>query len=238
MSDNAPLSIGVAGLGDRGPQPRPQLRRAGCDASCAGAATGAPRSASASRASFPEARFTAELEDVLDLPGLDAVAIAASPKEHDPLRPPRARGRQALLRREAVHGLGRGGRGDRSPSAKNGPGSWSGTCSIPPGRQKLKEMVDAGELGDIHYIYGNRLNLGKLRADENALWSLGAHDVSVVLRLAGEEPHEVSARGESLHAQGRRGRRLRLPALPVRAGRAPAPPWLDPHKERRFTIVG
>ena len=48
-----------------------------------------------------------------------------------------------------------------------------------PGVAKLKEIADSGELGDIHYIYSNRLNLGKLRADENALWSLGAHDVSV-----------------------------------------------------------
>ena len=51
-----------------------------------------------------------------------------------------------------------------------------------PGVRKLKELADTGELGEqIYYIYGNRLNLGKLRADENALWSLGAHDVSVVL---------------------------------------------------------
>jgi hypothetical protein len=42
---------------------------------------------------------------------------------------------------------------------------------------KLKQLVSEGHLGDVHYIYGNRLNLGQLRADENALWSLGAHDV-------------------------------------------------------------
>src|SRR3981081_1722084 len=67
-----------------------------------------------------------------------------------------------------------------------------------PGVEKLKQLTDSGELGErIYYIYGNRLNLGKVRADENALWSLGAHDVSVVLNLAGEEPDEVQARGES-----------------------------------------
>ena len=66
-----------------------------------------------------------------------------------------------------------------------------------PGLEMLGDMAAAGELGDIHYIYGNRLNLGKLRADENALWSLGAHDVSVLLRLTGEEPCEVQARGGS-----------------------------------------
>ena len=92
-----------------------------------------------------------------------------------------------------------------------------------PGLEKLGELAAAGELGDIHYIYGNRLNLGKLRAEENALWSLGAHDVSVVLRLAGEEPYECSAVGESYMRAGRRGRGVLLPALPVGPGRAPAP---------------
>jgi len=82
-----------------------------------------------------------------------------------------------------------------------------------PGMQKLKELTESGELGDqIYYIYGNRLNLGKLRADENALWSLGAHDVSVVLMLAGEEPSEVVAHVGRMSARGR-GRRLLLHAL-------------------------
>ena len=107
-----------------------------------------------------------------------------------------------------------------------------------PGVAKLKEIADSGELGDIHYIYSNRLNLGKLRADENALWSLGAHDVSVVLHLADEEPYEVDARGESYMQPGIEDvvfGYLRFPS-----GRAAHLhlSWLDPHKERRFTVVG
>src|SRR5919201_1846949 len=78
-----------------------------------------------------------------------------------------------------------------------------------PGVEKLKELVASGELGDIRYIYGNRLNLGKLRADENALWSLGAHDVSVVLRLADEEPYECRAVGERYMREG--GEDVELP---------------------------
>src|ERR671918_66625 len=66
-----------------------------------------------------------------------------------------------------------------------------------PGVRQLSDLIRAGELGDVRYIYSQRLNLGKLRADENALWSLGAHDVSVVIDLAGEEPVEASARGEA-----------------------------------------
>ena len=62
-----------------------------------------------------------------------------------------------------------------------------------PGVLKLKELVDAGELGQVLYVYGNRQNLGTIRPDENALWSLGVHDLSVILFLLDEEPSEVLA---------------------------------------------
>ena len=71
-----------------------------------------------------------------------------------------------------------------------------------PGVAKLKEIVDSGELGDVRYVYSNRLNLGKVREDENALWSLGAHDVSVLLHLFEEEPVEALAHGESFVRDG------------------------------------
>src|SRR3954470_198502 len=107
-----------------------------------------------------------------------------------------------------------------------------------PGVAKLKEIAESGELGDLHYVYSHRLNLGKLRTDENALWSLGAHDVSVLLHLLDEEPSEVTARGEAYmhppvedvvfcHMRFPSGRAAHLHLS-----------WLDPHKERRFTVVG
>jgi predicted dehydrogenase len=108
-----------------------------------------------------------------------------------------------------------------------------------PGVAKLKEIATSGELGDIHYIYSNRLNLGKLRSDENALWSLGAHDVSVVLHLVdGEEPVEVQAHGESYMQPGIEDVVFAFLRFP--SGRAAHLhlSWLDPHKERRFTVVG
>ena len=107
-----------------------------------------------------------------------------------------------------------------------------------PGVNKLKDIADSGELGDIHYIYGNRLNLGKLRADENALWSLGAHDVSVVLYLAGDEPYELSARGESYMREGIEDVVFGFLRFPSGLAAHLHLSWLDPHKERRFTVVG
>jgi predicted dehydrogenase len=107
-----------------------------------------------------------------------------------------------------------------------------------PGVVALKELIDEGRLGRVLYIYGNRLNLGKLRADENALWSLGAHDVSVLLRLAGEEPYAVEARGESYMREGIED--VVFCFLRFASGLTAHLhlSWLDPHKERRFTVVG
>jgi predicted dehydrogenase len=104
--------------------------------------------------------------------------------------------------------------------------------------QALKELKDSGELGEIYYIYGNRLNLGKLRADENALWSLGAHDVSVLLLLAGEEPVEAVAYGESYVRPGVEDVVFCFLRFPSGLSAHLHMSWLDPHKERRFTVVG
>ncbi len=107
-----------------------------------------------------------------------------------------------------------------------------------PAVTRLKELLDADELGSLYYVYGNRVNLGKLRAEENALWSLGAHDVSVVLHLIGEEPMECSAHGESYVRGGVQDVvfcYLRFPSGQVAHLHLS---WLDPHKERRITVVG
>jgi predicted dehydrogenase len=107
-----------------------------------------------------------------------------------------------------------------------------------PGVARLKELADSDELGDIRYIYGNRLNLGKLRADENALWSLGAHDVSVLLHLVDEEPYELTARGESYVRDGVEDVVFCFLRFPSGIAAHLHLSWLDPHKERRFTVVG
>jgi predicted dehydrogenase len=107
-----------------------------------------------------------------------------------------------------------------------------------PGVRKLKEIADSGELGDLFYLYGNRLNLGKLRTDENALWSLGAHDVSVILHLAGEAPNEIHARGESYMNEGIEDVVFGYLRFPSGLAAHLHLSWLDPHKARRFTVVG
>ena len=107
-----------------------------------------------------------------------------------------------------------------------------------PGVRTVKELVDAGALGDVLCVYGNRQNLGIIRKDENALWSLGVHDLSVILYLLDEEPSEAWAHGNAFLTPGVEDVvfcYLRFPSGRIAHMHLS---WLDPHKMRRITVVG
>ena len=107
-----------------------------------------------------------------------------------------------------------------------------------PAVEMLKQMVDSDELGRIYYIYAQRVNLGVVRRDENALWSLAPHDISIVLYMLGRMPVEVSARGGSYIREGIED----VVFLVMRFAEGEMAhvqlSWLDPHKERKITVVG
>ena len=73
-----------------------------------------------------------------------------------------------------------------------------------PGVLKLKDLIASGELGDVLCVYGNRVNLGIVRSNENALWSLGVHDLSVILYLLDEDPELATAQGSADSSAARR----------------------------------
>ena len=107
-----------------------------------------------------------------------------------------------------------------------------------PAVRKLKELVDDGSLGKVFYVYANRLNLGKVRTDENALWSFAPHDISVLNFLIGEEPEEVSARGECYLQDGVEDVVFGYIKYPSGVVGHLHVSWLDPHKSRKITVVG
>ena len=104
--------------------------------------------------------------------------------------------------------------------------------------QRLKTMIESGELGDIRYIYSQRLNLGTVRMDENALWNFAPHDISVILYLLGLKPTDVSARGQSYLQPGVEDVVFLTLNFGDKAMGHVHVSWLDPHKIRRITIVG
>jgi predicted dehydrogenase len=190
-------------------------------------------------ARYPNARTTSRFDDLLEDGSLQAVIVATPVATHYELA------RRALEAGKHVF--------VEKPPALSGTeadelaalAEERGLVLLPghlllyhPAVAKMKDLVEAGELGDIRYLYGNRQNLGQIRKDENALWSLGVHDLSVILHLIGEEPSEVLARGESFIREGVEDVvfcYLRFPSGVVAHMHLS---WLDPHKMRKITVVG
>jgi len=188
---------------------------------------------------FPNARATAAFDEMLADPELEAVVIATPVPTHYALA------KQALEADKHVFV-------EKPPAMRAAEmaelvdlAESRGRVLMPghlllyhPGVRKLKELIDAGELGEVLCIYGNRQNLGTIRKDENALWSLGVHDLSVILYLIDEEPSEASAHGNAFINPGVEDVvfcYLRFPSGKIAHLHLS---WLDPHKMRKLTVVG
>jgi predicted dehydrogenase len=234
-----PLRIGVVGLGYWGPNlARNFATIAGCElAWCCDAS---PEARARIATQLPGVRLTGDLDELLNDATLDAVAVATPVPTHAEIaiRVLEA-GKHCFVEKPLAQSVAAAERVVAAAETHKRILMVGHLLEYHPGVRKLKELADSGELGEqIYYIYGNRLNLGKLRADENALWSLGAHDVSVVLALAGEEPRVVAAHGESYVRDGVEDVVFCFLRFPSGLSAHLHLSWLDPHKERRFTVVG
>lgn len=107
-----------------------------------------------------------------------------------------------------------------------------------PATAMIKDIIGSGDLGDIYYIYTKRLNLGVVRQDENVLWSLAPHDISILIHLMGGPPEAVSAHGGAY--LNRKVEDVAFMTLFFSDGRMGEihVSWLDPNKERRTVVVG
>jgi len=188
---------------------------------------------------YPEARTTGSFADALADEGVEAVTIATPVPTHHALA------KQALEAGKHVF--------VEKPPAMHAEemeellalAQDRGLVLMPghlllyhPGLRRVKELVDAGELGEVACVYGNRQNLGVIRSNENALWSLGVHDLSVILWLLDEEPSEAVAYGMDYLQDGIEDVVfcfLRFPSGKVAHMHLS---WLDPHKMRKMTVVG
>jgi predicted dehydrogenase len=234
----AAVRLGVAGLGYWGPNLARNFDRLPecelawlCDESEEARARWAP--------SFPSARTSGDLDELLADDSLDAVAVATPVTTHAELaRRVLDAGKHCFVEKPMAQSV-EDAEIVVEAARRSGRVLMVGHLLVyHPGVEKLKVLVDEGELGDVRYVYSNRLNLGQLRRDENALWSLGAHDVSVLLHLAGEEPYECRAIGESYMREGVEDVVFCYMRFPSGLAAHMHLSWLDPHKERRFTVVG
>jgi predicted dehydrogenase len=230
------VRVGVAGLGYWGPN----LARNFDDlADLAWICDESEEQLALAGARHPGANQTQSFEDMLSDRSLDAVAIATPvPTHYELAKQALEAGKHVLVEKPPAM---RAAEMDalvadaRERDLVLMPGHL---LLYHPGVQKLKELIDAGELGEVLCVYGNRQNLGIVRTNENALWSLGVHDLSVILYLLDEEPEVAIAQGRDFLTDGVEDVvfcYLRFPSGKIAHMHLS---WLDPHKMRRMTVVG
>ena len=233
-----PVSVGVVGLGYWGPNlarafdglPQAELAWL-CDAR--------PETRLALKPRFPNARMTSEYADLLDDDSLDAVVIATpSPTHHELALQALEADKHVFVEKPLALSYAHALELVRVAEQRQRCLMVGHVMLFHPAVRKLKELLDRGELGDIFYLYSNRQNLGKVRQDENALWSLGAHDIAVLLYLLEDQPVEVSARGESYVQPGIPDVVFCYLKFATGISAHLHLSWLDPHKLRRLTVVG
>lgn len=237
-ADLRTITVGVVGLGYWGPNlARNFAAIAGCEVRWLCDASEHARAKAA--AAHPGASMTGEIADLLNDGDLDAVVLATPVPGHARLAQAVAEaGKHCFVEKPLATTTADAQAAVRAAERAGVTLMVGHLLEYHPAVERLRELLEGGELGELYYVYGNRLNLGKLRADENALWSLGAHDVSVVLALVGEEPVECAARGSSFVRAGVEDVVFCYLRFPSGAVAHLHLSWLDPHKERRITVVG
>jgi len=186
---------------------------------------------------FPAVHVTAELADLLAR--VDAVVIASPAGTH-------ARfalacleaGKPCLVEKPFALSTADAQAVARAAADRNLPVLAGHLLVFHPAVERLRTLVQGGDLGRVYYLYGLRVNLGQVRADENALWSFGPHDVSVALYLLNEAPVTVAAHGKSYLQPGVEDVVFLTMEFASGVLAHVQLSWLDPHKERKLTVVG
>ena len=190
---------------------------------------------------YPSVAVVAELQVVLDDPSVSAIVVATQAPSHFEVAEAALRaGKDVFVEKPLCLSS------DHAASLcalaeRHGRILMVGHLLLyHPAVERLKGLIDEGELGDVLYVYAQRVNLGVVRRDENAWWSLAPHDISVANYLLGAFPEAVSATGSS-YLQSERGiEDVVFATLHYPGGRMAHVhvSWLDPHKTRKLTVVG
>jgi predicted dehydrogenase len=230
--------VGVVGLGAWGWNvARNFVSLPGCEVvTCCD--SDAKRRESASRA-WPGVKTVADYDEMLRDDSIEAVVIASPAVTHHPLAMKALlSGRDVFVEKPFALSV-RDGEELAEIAEKHDRILMVGhLLEYHPVVRRLKSMIQKNELGPIYYIYTQRVNLGRIRGDENALWSFAPHDISQILYMLNMEPTDVSARGQSYIQDGIEDVVFLSLFFENRIMAHIHLSWLDPHKVRKTTIVG
>ena len=188
---------------------------------------------------YPGLKTTSSLEDLLSDERLHAVAIATPAESHYRIvRDSLFADKHVFVEKPLALNVDQGAELVRTADERKRILMVGHLLHYHPAVIKLRELVEHGELGKIQYIYSNRLNLGKIRREENILWSFAPHDISVILGLTGEMPESAcSLGGNYLHERIADVTMSHL-SFPSGIKAHIFVSWLHPYKEQRLVIVG
>ena len=237
-ASETPIRIGIIGLGYWGPNmARALASTPGCQLAYACDLDEGNRARLEGR--YPGTVIPDRLEDLLEDDTLDAIVVATGAPSHHAIgmRVLEA-GKHALIEKPLALTVADARELVATAAAKDRVLMVGHLLRFHPVFERLNELAQGGALGRMLYLYTNRLNFGKVRADENALWSLAPHDISLALALADERPVEVSARGEAFLREGVEDVVFGYLHFPSGLVAHLHVSWLDPHKSRKLTVVG
>jgi UDP-2-acetamido-3-amino-2,3-dideoxy-glucuronate N-acetyltransferase len=199
-----------------------------------------PATLAAYGADYTPVRKTTRLDDVLADPAITKVAIAAPAALHYQLaKACLESGRDVFVEKPLCLELREADELVALAQAKERVLMVGHLLQYHPCVQRLQALLAQGELGKLHYITSNRLNLGKIRREENALWSFAPHDLSVILSLAGNQlPDQVISTGDAYLTKGVADTTLMSLRFADGVRAHVYVSWLNPFKEQKLTVVG
>jgi UDP-2-acetamido-3-amino-2,3-dideoxy-glucuronate N-acetyltransferase len=188
---------------------------------------------------YPGARLFHSYQDVLADPEVDAVVIATPAEQHADMGIAALKaGKDAFIEKPLALFPEDGMELVETARERRRILMVGHLLLYHPAVRKIQELVASGELGRLEYIYSNRLSMGKIRREENALWSFAPHDISVILMLMGHLPLQVTATGGA-YVQPNIADVTVSNLLFERGTRAHIfVSWLHPYKEQRLVVIG
>lgn len=237
-NSNAHLRIGVIGCGHWGPNHLRVFNELDRAQSVMFADTSTARREQVVRR-FPSARGVADYRELLDAPEVNAVVVATPTKSHFKIASDALAAGKHVLVEKPICATVSEARELAAIAKRNDRVLMVGHVFLfNSGINKLKELIDGGQLGRIQYLDAVRTNLGPVRGDVNALYDLGTHDISIFNYLLGASPSAVSAQGSCITQRSVEDVCFATLHYPGGALAHLHVSWLNPRKVRTITAVG